>query len=215
MHGHCDSHGDSHGGKWGAGRHRHRRHGGFGFGGRHGGFGGGRGGDMGSEDMMRARRMLAQGDLRLIALALIAQAPRHGYEIIKLLEEKTADWYSPSPGIVYPTLTYLEEAGYVTAAAEGSKKLYTITDEGRAYLAANRELVDVVLARLAAVGERVSQWQRDTRGERSDRRDLPPLTQAALDHLRETIGKRLKGDAEAEAHLVEILARAAADMQRK
>ena len=60
---------------------------------------------------MRAGRMLAQGDLRLIALALIEQAPRHGYEIIKLVEEKTADWYSPSPGVVYPTLTYLEEAG--------------------------------------------------------------------------------------------------------
>ena len=118
MHGHCESHGE----RWGAGRHRHRRFGGFGFGGRHsmGGFGGR--GDMGGEDMMRARRMLAQGDLRLIALALIAQAPRHGYEIIKLLEEKTADWYSPSPGIVYPTLTYLEEAGYVTASSEGCKK---------------------------------------------------------------------------------------------
>ena len=91
---------------------------------------------------MRARRMLAQGDLRLMALALIAEAPRHGYEIIKLLEEKTADWYSPSPGIVYPTLTYLEEAGYVTASTEGSKKLYTITDEGRAYLEANRDVVE-------------------------------------------------------------------------
>jgi len=204
MHRHCEPHE----GRWAAGRHHRRgRHGGFGFGGRHGG-------GMNPDDM-RAGRMLAQGDLRLIALALIAEEPRHGYEIIKLVEEKTAEWYSPSPGIVYPTLTYLEEAGYVTASAEGSKKLYTITDEGRAYLAANRELVDVVLARLAAVGERVSRWQRDTRGERSDRRDLPPLTQAALDHLRETIGKRLKGDAEAEAHLVEILARAAADMQRK
>src|SRR5580698_6655163 len=213
MHRHCDHSEESRGGKWGAGRHRRHRFGGFGFGGRHGGrgdFGG-----MGGEDMMRARRMLAQGDLRLIALALIAEAPRHGYEIIKLLEEKTGDWYSPSPGIIYPTLTYLEEAGYVTASAEGSKKLYTITDEGRAYLQANRQIVDVVLDRLAAIGERVRRWRRDTRGERSDRRDLPPLTQAALDHLRETIGKRLKGDAEAEAHLVEILARAAADMQRK
>ena len=93
---------------------------------------GGRGGM--DPDDMRAGRMLAQGDLRLIALALIAEAPRHGYEIIKLVEEKTADWYSPSPGIVYPTLTYLEEAGYVTASTEGSKKLYAITDEGRAYL---------------------------------------------------------------------------------
>src|SRR5581483_7361623 len=115
-------------GKWAAGRHRRWGHGGLGRGGRHGGFG------EGGEDLMRARRMLVQGDLRLVALALIAEAPRHGYEIIKQLEEKTADWYSPSPGIVYPTLTYLEEAGYVTAATEGSKKLYTITEEGRAYL---------------------------------------------------------------------------------
>src|SRR5579863_7731972 len=197
-HGHRD---ESERGHWAAGRHQRRggRFGGFGFGGR-------------GEDLMRARRMLAQGDLRLLALALIAEAPRHGYEIIKLLEEKTADWYSPSPGVVYPTLTYLEEAGYVTVSAEGSKKLYTITDEGRAYLTANREVVDVVLGRLAAVGERVSRWQRDGRGDRSG---LPPLTQAALDHLRETIGKRLEGDAEAEAHLVEILARAAAAMERK
>src|SRR5579864_8470216 len=102
MHGHCESHGKSHGGKWGAGRHRRGRFGGQGFGGH--GFGGGRHGmgGMGPDDM-RAGRMLAQGDLRLIALALIAEEPRHGYEIIKLVEEKTADWYSPSPGIVYPT----------------------------------------------------------------------------------------------------------------
>jgi DNA-binding PadR family transcriptional regulator len=206
-HGHRD---ESERGHWAAGRHQRRggRFGGFGFGGRHGGFG------EGGEDLMRARRMLAQGDLRLLALALIAEAPRHGYEIIKLLEEKTADWYSPSPGIVYPTLTYLEEAGYVTASTEGSKKLYTITDEGRAHLQSNRELVDVVLARLAALGERVGRWRRKIR-DREDRASLPPLTEAALDHLRETVAKRLEGDAEAEAHLVEILARAAADLQRK
>jgi DNA-binding PadR family transcriptional regulator len=214
-HEHCGRHGESRGEHWGAGRHR--RHGRFGgFGGRHGmgGFGGGRD-DMGGEDMMRARRMLAQGDLRLIALALIAEAPRHGYEIIKLLEEKTADWYSPSPGIVYPTLTYLEEAGYVTASTEGSKKLYTITDEGRAYLQANRELVDVVLDRLAAFGERVNRWRRNARGEREDRCSLPPLVEATLDHLREAVGKRLEGDAEAEARLVEILARTVTELQSR
>src|SRR6266540_3251154 len=123
------------GGKWA---------GGHGSGGRHGWDG----------DMVRAGRMLAQGDLRLIALALIAEQPRHGYEIIKVLEEKTAGWYSPSPGIVYPTLTYLEEAGYVTAQAEGAKKLYTITDEGRAHLAENRDFVDAVLERMSAVGDK-------------------------------------------------------------
>jgi len=204
MHGHCDSRYE----RWAAGRHRrHGRFGGFGFGGRHGG-------GMNPDDM-RAGRMLAQGDLRLVALALIAQAPRHGYEIIKLVEEKTSDWYSPSPGIVYPTLTYLEEAGYVTASAEGSKKLYTITEEGRAYLKANGDLIKVVLDRLAALGERVNRWRREARGERDSRRDLPPLTQAALDHLRETISKRLEGDAEAEASLVEILARADAELRRR
>lgn len=202
-HGHCESRG----GKWAIGRHRRGRFGGFG--GRHG-MGGGFG-DMGADDM-RAGRMLAQGDVRLIALALIAEAPRHGYEIIKLVEEKTADWYSPSPGIIYPTLTYLEEAGYVTASTEGSKKLYTITNEGRAYLKDNRDLVDVVLNRLTALGERVSRWRRNSR---DDRRRLPPLVEAAFDHLRETVNKRLENDAETEASLVEILARAAAELQRK
>jgi DNA-binding PadR family transcriptional regulator len=211
MHRHQGHREGSEHGHWAAGRHHKRgRFGGFGFGGRHGGgFG------EGGEDLMRARRMLAQGDLRLLALALIAEAPRHGYEIIKLLEEKTADWYSPSPGIVYPTLTYLEEAGYVTASTEGSKKLYTITDEGRTYLQGNRELVDVVLQRLAALGERVNRWRRSERGERGNRRNLPPLVEAAFDHLRETVAKRLDNDAESESRLVEILARAATELQQR
>ena len=210
MHGHCESYG----GKWGAGRHHRRgRFGGFGFSGRHGFGGGNFGGGMGPDDL-RAGRMLAQGDLRLIALALIAEAPRHGYEIIKLVEEKTADWYSPSPGLVYPTLTYLEEAGYVTAATEGSKRLYSITDAGRTYLDANRDLVDAVLDRLTALGERVNRWRRAA-GERENRRDLPPLVEAAFDHLRKVVGNRLESDADTEASVVEVLAGAAADLLRK
>jgi DNA-binding PadR family transcriptional regulator len=201
-------HYEPHEGRWAAGRHHRRgRHGGFGFGGRHGG-------GMNPDDM-RAGRMLAQGDLRLIALALIAEEPRHGYEIIKLVEEKTSDWYSPSPGIVYPTLTYLEEAGYVTASTEGAKKLYAITGEGRVYLEANRDVVDAVLDRLTALGERINRWRRSERGERSNRRTLPPLVEAAFDHLRETVGKRLEGDADDESRLVEILARAATELQQR
>jgi DNA-binding PadR family transcriptional regulator len=157
--------------------------------------------------------MLAQGDLRLLALALIAQAPRHGYEIIKLIEEKTGDWYSPSPGIGYPTLTYLEEAGYVTGSTEGSKKLCTITEEGKAYLEANRDIIKVVLDRLAAIGERVNRWRRANRSEREA--ELPPLVEAAITHLRETVAKRLESDADAEARLAEILARTAAELQQK
>src|SRR5215472_3188591 len=191
-------------GGWGA-RRGWRGHFGERWGGRHG---------MGG-NMMRAGRMLAQGDLRLIALALIAEQPRHGYEIIKVLEEKTSGWYSPSPGIVYPTLTYLEEAGYVTASTEGAKKLYAITPEGRAYLEANRDMVDAVLDRLTAIGERINRWRRAERGERSNRRALPHLVEAAFDHLRETVSKRLEADADAEARLAEILARTAAELQDK
>src|SRR5499426_2133590 len=173
-------------GKW-AGRRGWRGHSGHGWGGGRHGFGGG-------GDMMRAGRMLAQGDLRLIALALIAEQPRHGYEIIKVLEDKTAGWYSPSPGIVYPTLTYLEEAGYVTAQAEGSKKLYTITDEGRAYLDQNRDFVEAVLERLAAIGAKIARMRRRFGGdeEGDDHRRLPPLVRAALENLREAAGERLE-----------------------
>ena len=193
---------------WGAGRGRHHRHG-SGWGGRHG-FGGG--------DMVRTGRMLATGDLRLIALALIAEQPRHGYEIIKVLEEKTAGWYSPSPGIVYPTLTYLEEAGYVTAQAEGAKKLYTITDEGRAYLDENRDFVDAVLERLGKVGNKLARirrrFGRDDEDDTRRGRGLPRLVRAALENLREVAGERLENDADAEAKLVEILARAAQELKK-
>jgi DNA-binding PadR family transcriptional regulator len=204
-------HGMRHGheGRWAAGRHWRRHGGGFGWGGRHG-MGDGDG------DMVRAGRMLAQGDLRLIALALIAEQPRHGYEIIKVLEDKTEGWYSPSPGMVYPTLTYLEEAGYVSAQSEGSKRLYTITEEGRGYLAENKAFVDAVLERLAAIGTRVAHARR-RQEEREDERSgpsVPPLVRAALVNLREVAAKRLETDADAEPKVVDVLARAAAEIKR-
>jgi len=204
---------------WAAGGRRWRRHFGGGFGGRHGGG-----------NMMRAGRMLAQGDLRLIALALIAEQPRHGYEIIKLLEERTSGWYSPSPGIVYPTLTYLEEAGYVTAQAEGAKKLCTITDAGRAHLEENRDFVDTVLERLSAIGEKATrirehfdrpEYDDERRGRRhgrgrGDQRDtMPPLVRAALDNLRDVAVSQIGADEDAETKVVEVLARAAQEMKRK
>src|SRR4051812_23020787 len=197
-------HGSECEGRWAAGRGWRRRHG-FGGGGRHG---------MGGGDMIRAGRMLATGDLRLIALALIAEEPRHGYEIIKVLEEKTAGWYSPSPGIVYPTLTHLEEAGSVTAQAEGAKTLYTITAEGRAYLAETRDFVDAVLDRLAAVGRKIARMRRRFQGEeREEGPKLTRLVRAALEDLRDEAGKRLEaGD---EAKIVEILTQAAAKLRSR
>src|SRR5262245_35348712 len=88
-------------------------------------------------------RFFAHGDLRLVILHLIEEKPRHGYEIIKAIEERVGGAYSPSPGVIYPTLTLLEELGYVTASTSegGAKKLHEIAAEGRAFLKANRAAV--------------------------------------------------------------------------
>jgi len=192
--------------RWGVGRHGHGRHGrGFGWGGRHGRGDG--------DDTMRAGRMLGQGDLRLIALALIDEQPRHGYDIIKVFEEKTAGWYSPSPGIVYPTLTYLEEAGYLTSRSDGSKRLYSITAEGRAHLKDNRAFADALIERLTAAGERMAQQREEMDDGRHGSR-MPRLVRAAMENLRDVAVERLKNDADAEAKVVDVLARAAAELRR-
>jgi DNA-binding PadR family transcriptional regulator len=93
-------------------------------------------------------RMLGHGDLKLLLLALIEQQPRHGYELIRTIEEMFHGHYAPSPGAVYPTLTMLEDLGYATVQSEqGGRKLYAITDEGRAYLEENRAAVDAMTER--------------------------------------------------------------------
>lgn len=125
-----------------------------GFGGR--GGGGGFGGRGGPGDIFRAGKMLADGDLKLIALSLLAETPRHGYDIIKALEERSSGFYSPSPGVVYPTLTFLEEAGFAASAPDGTKKVFSITEEGQKHLAENRELVDRVLEQIERFGRKMA-----------------------------------------------------------
>jgi DNA-binding PadR family transcriptional regulator len=99
------------------------------------------------------RRFFAHGDLRLVILQLIAEKPRHGYDLIKAIEERVGGAYSPSPGVIYPTLTMLEELGHVVAKAEeGGKKLHEITAEGRAFLEANRGAVEALFARMDEAG---------------------------------------------------------------
>jgi DNA-binding PadR family transcriptional regulator len=92
--------------------------------------------------------MFEQGELRLVMLSLISEKPRHGYEIIKAIEDALAGAYAPSPGVVYPTLTLLEELGYVTLQSEtGGKKLFAITDEGKKHLEENADTVAAAFAR--------------------------------------------------------------------
>ena len=138
------------------GHHHHHRHHHCGPGGRGGPWSGGgergwggRGGGFGGGDGWRGRRRpLEQGDLRYLVMALIAEQPRHGYEIIKAIEDALDGHYSPSPGVIYPLLTLLEETGLVSAEAQGAKKLYTVTDAGRAWLEAEAEQVRAAQARL-------------------------------------------------------------------
>jgi DNA-binding PadR family transcriptional regulator len=145
-------------------RHRHEaphfgdysRHGHFGrkrsfLGGFSDGFGG-RG--------MRAGKMLASGDLQLIILALISEKPRHGYEIIKAIEEHCSGIYTPSPGVVYPALTYLEEIGFTVSETEGTKKLYRIAAPGIEHLAKHRTDADQMLEQLGRFGKKMAQFQR-------------------------------------------------------
>jgi DNA-binding PadR family transcriptional regulator len=131
-----------------------RRHGFDPFGGAFwAGFGGKGAGSHWSGGGWRRGRMFEQGDLKYVVLQLLAEKPRHGYEIIKELEDRFGGAYSPSPGTVYPTLTMLEDLGYAKAnTEEGGKKIYEITQEGRDYLAQHKETVDDIFDRIARFG---------------------------------------------------------------
>jgi DNA-binding PadR family transcriptional regulator len=100
----------------------------------------------------RARRMFESGELRLVLLKLISEQPRHGYDLIRAIEELTGGRYAPSPGVVYPTLTMLEEMDFIEqAGGEGARKPYQITDAGTAHLEENEEEADELLRRLKAL----------------------------------------------------------------
>ena len=129
----------------------HGGRGGFGFGPR----GGGRG-FMGGGGMPGGRK-LSSADLQLVVLALLERQPAHGYELIRTVEETSNGFYTPSPGVIYPALTYLEEIGHAAVEPDGNRKLYRITDAGRAHLDANRAAAQTMLDALSRIGERMEQ----------------------------------------------------------
>jgi DNA-binding PadR family transcriptional regulator len=129
----------------GGSRHMHGREGGgFGW-----GFGGPRGRGQGQPG-----RPLEQGDLRWLTLDLIASQPRHGYEIIKAIADAMNGHYIPSPGVIYPTLTLLEETGLIVGESQGPKKLYRLTDEGRAEVEAHAAEVRAARSRIEEANAR-------------------------------------------------------------
>ena len=197
------------------GRHR----GGRGFGRLAAGFmGGGRGGAG-----FRTGRKLTSADLQLIILALLAERPSHGYELIKALEERSGGFYSPSPGVIYPALTFLEEIGYATVETESTRKLYRVTDAGRGHLEHNRSLVDAMLAELERIGGKMEHVRRVFAGEETagDAEDdgLGPGGSAELQAARRALKRALReksdGSPQETKRVAEILRRAAADILGK
>ncbi len=129
---------------FGGAEHMGRR--GHGIFGRHGGHG--------------HDRPFEQGDLRFVILKLISEKPSYGYEIIKAIEDRLAGAYAPSPGVVYPTLTLLEELGYIAVQqTDGARKLFAITPEGETALEQNRATVDAIFTRMAEINIRRSGHQ--------------------------------------------------------
>jgi DNA-binding PadR family transcriptional regulator len=119
------------------------------------------------------RQVFEAGEIRFVILRLLKEKPRHGYEVIKALEERMAGCYTPSAGTVYPTLQMLEDQGYVRAVETGGKKVYEITPEGEQYLEEHRDLLDDIVDRLretvrdftgGAIGELQGEFARLARG---------------------------------------------------
>ena len=176
MHGCRGSHDGNHGGRgghWARGPFSMswEIHGGGGPRGRHGPDGGRGGG--------RSRRMFDGDELRLVMLKLIADEPRHGYDVIRAIEEMTGGAYAPSPGVIYPSLTMLGEMGLIDEeASEGAKKRFAATADGRAHLGERSEEVAALIARLEGLGERT---------KRSDRAPV----RRAMGNLRHVLQERL------------------------
>lgn len=150
-------------------------------------------------------RMFEQGDLKLVILRLLDEKPRHGYDIIKELEERSGGQYTPSAGAVYPTLTLLEDLGYAVATPEeGGKKVYAITDTGRAHLAEHRPMVDEIFDRVNHIGDAVF-------GD-----GVRPARDAMIGLAREFASAMMHGRRSPEqiTAITEILERAAADLRK-
>ena len=128
----------------------------------------------------RGIRPFDYGELRILALAMIAEQPRHGYELMKAIEERMSGSYSPSPGVIYPTLSWLEDMGYAAAETEDAgRRRYRITTEGEAFLIANRAAVDELNARLGSAGA-------------GARREVPAPVLRGMENLKLALRLRLK-----------------------
>jgi DNA-binding PadR family transcriptional regulator len=96
--------------------------------------------------------MFDAGDIKLVILKLLSEQPSYGYQLIKTMEEQLAGGYTPSAGVIYPTLTMLEEEGLATSSTENNKKVYSLTPQGIEFLEANKERIGELFQRLEETG---------------------------------------------------------------
>jgi DNA-binding PadR family transcriptional regulator len=169
----------------------------------------------------RTGRKFDAADLQLIILALLSEQPRHGYELIKTLEERSGGFYVPSPGVIYPALTYLEETGLADVEASGTKKLYRITDSGLKRIEDNKPLIEATFAKLDQIGARMGHVKRAFGGEvGDDERDDGHFghdrseVQLARQFLRSALRARHPWSKEEGARIAAILEEAAAQIMR-
>lgn len=157
-------------------------------------------------------RRLSSAELQLVLLALLAERPAHGYELIRTLEERSGGFYTPSPGMIYPALTYLDEIGHAAVSQDANRKLYALTDAGKAHLAANQGQAEAILDGLARIGSRMEQVREAFSGlSDADPKAADELHQArhALKHAL----MRSRGCAPDEARrIARILERSAAEI---
>lgn len=127
------------------------------------------------------RRLFDGGELRLVLLRLIGDQPRHGYDLIRAIEERTGGSYAPSPGVVYPTLTLLGDMGQIEETpSEGKRKLFAVTEEGQRVLEEKAEEIAALMARLDQLGE-----MRERTDSASIRRAMHNLKAVLLHRLRD------------------------------
>ena len=196
----------------------HHRHGGPGGPGPHHGRGGRPGGFGFSDDGGLPRgRKLSSDDLQLLLLALIGEQPSHGYELIRALETRSGGFYVPSPGMMYPALAAMEDLGWVTIQLEGTRKRYALSDDGRAHLDANREHVDMQLARLQEAARKMD-LMRSALAEGEDgpggRGPFSAELHDARHALKRALASRAGASAEEQQRIAAILARAAAEIEQ-
>lgn len=195
------------------GERHHRR-----FAGPHGGRDGGHrghrrgGGDSGHRDrpsFLRGRKFGAD-ELQILLLTLLKEQASYGYELIKTLSEKSGGFYKPSPGVIYPALTYLEDVGHVTVHQEGNRKRYAINEQGESWLTDNQAMVDALLAKVALFAQ---QSETVNQAMSEQRQPFEPSLMQALHELRSQLHSYHGSDEETQRQVAAILQQTLAQLK--